>query len=185
MGCFPLGWAPAEWGVGMRRDSRTSADSSHVFGCAIVAQPVQARGRVHAPAPTRVTRPHPSKGRLSFNGINPSVGVLVVRVSDGEVLGEHGHLAARSPSAACAAKPTEVGGGVRRAKAQKSLQPKDDSKTMPLPMWGRVWGYPKRRIRQPDFLQRRFETLSKRHRQFDSCANFAAIISATPRRCSG
>ena len=70
-----------------------------------------------------------------------------------EVLGEHGLLAARSPSAASAEKPTEVGDGARRQNSDKALRAKDDFKSEPLPMWGRVWGYPRR----PDFLQRRFE----------------------------
>jgi len=52
-----------------------------------------------------------------------------------EVLGEHGHLAARSPSAACAAKPTEVGEAARQANHDKTIVNK-----------GRLYvaGYPRR-----------------------------------------
>jgi len=35
----------------------------------------------------------------------------------------------------------------------KPLPAKDDFKSEPLPMWGRVWGYPRRL----DFLEKRFE----------------------------
>jgi hypothetical protein len=40
-------------------------------------------------------------------------------------------------------KPQEVGGVTKRQNCIKPLWTKGDLKSAPLPMWGRVWGYPK------------------------------------------
>jgi len=60
-------------------------------------------------------------------------------------------------SGARAIKPTEVGGGRQGRNFRIPLLTKGILKQQPLPVWGRVWGYPK----QGGFHQRRFELYSK------------------------
>jgi hypothetical protein len=80
-----------------------------------------------------------------------------------EVFGERG---IPNEGAARAIKPTEVGDGAKRQTNRKRLRTQGDIRSPPLPMWGRVWGTPKkfnsRHLQRRLVLEKRFE---RHHRE--------------------
>ena len=135
---------PAERGSGNEADIPDSRRKLSSLW-RIPVKPVFRQGRVHAPAPTRLTRPpvlNWSKGHLSFNGINPSACVPVFRVSDEGGFGRARPLGRAQPVSRVSGKTDRSRGWNKIANNDKTITGKGRFQISTPPHVGKGVGIP-------------------------------------------
>ena len=108
----------------------------------MMAQLIQARGRVHAPVPTRLTRVKLVKDVLSFTRLNPSVGVPVWSVSDEGGFGRARPLGRAQPDSRVSGKTDRSREGHTKAKNDKTFVSKGRIQISTPPHVGKGVGIP-------------------------------------------
>ena len=114
---------PAERGSGNEADIPDSRRKLSSLW-RIPVKPVFRQGRVHAPAPTRLTRPpvlNWFKDTLSFIDLNPSACGPVVRVSDEGGFGRARPLGRAQPDSRVSGKTDRSRGWRTKAKSDKAF----------------------------------------------------------------